>query len=450
LQKQLDRVFLIDLEHRTHIHLKGALTMTWSNWINLGGICTSAPATVSWQDNRIDAFVIDTGNAISHIIWDGSAWSGWHNHGGDCRYGVAAASWAPNRLDIFTIGVQGALHHKAWNGSGWSDWHNLGGNFISAPAAVSWGDNRIDVFAIGTDNAIYHIAWDGSSWSAWHNLGGDCRYGVAAASWAPGRLDVFTIGTQGALHQKAWDGAWSDWYSLGSNCISAPAAVSWANNRIDVCAIGADNATYHIAWDAGWSAWESLAGDCRYGVGAASWAANRLDIFTIDTTGSLNHKAWPDVAIPGNSGSPGAPNAFAQELLDAHNRYRAEVGAPPLQWSNQLAVDAQPWANYLTSLGGIQLPHSNTPGQGESLFGGSPPGAFGLTRMVDDWGSEKQSFAPGPFTGAGFDGGMIGHYTQMIWRSTTHVGCAVANDGVNEFLVCRYNPPGNVIGQYVP
>jgi hypothetical protein len=145
-----------------------------------------------------------------------------------------------------------------------------------------------------------------------------------------------------------------------------------------------------------------------------------------------------------------APNAFAQEILDAHNRYRAEVGVPPLQWSDSLAADAQPWANYLTSLGGIQLIHSNTPGQGESLFGGSPPGAFGLTRMVDDWGSEKSSFVAGPFTNVGFDGGVIGHYTQMIWRSTTHVGCAIANNGQDEFLVCRYSPQGNVIGQQVP
>lgn len=157
-----------------------------------------------------------------------------------------------------------------------------------------------------------------------------------------------------------------------------------------------------------------------------------------------------DWAGQGGQGGQGGQNAFAQEILAAHNRYRAEVGVPPLQWSDQLAADAQPWANYLTTLGGIQLIHSNAPGQGECLFGGSPPGAFGLTRMVDDWGSEKQSFAPGPFTNVGFDGGVIGHYTQMIWRDTTHVGCAIANNGQEEFLVCRYSPQGNIIGQYVP
>ena len=37
-----------------------------------------------------------------------------------------------------------------------------------------------------------------------------------------------------------------------------------------------------------------------------------------------------------------------------------------------------------------------------------------------------------------------GHYSQMIWRNTTRIGCAMAGGG---FLVCRYAPPGNFTGQ---
>lgn len=47
-----------------------------------------------------------------------------------------------------------------------------------------------------------------------------------------------------------------------------------------------------------------------------------------------------------------AQNSPQQELLNAHNRYRAEVGVPPLSWSNALARDAQQWADRLASLGG--------------------------------------------------------------------------------------------------
>jgi len=42
-----------------------------------------------------------------------------------------------------------------------------------------------------------------------------------------------------------------------------------------------------------------------------------------------------------------------------------------------------------------------------------------------------------------------GHYTAVVWRNTTSVGCGVANcgDGLRSIWVCQYSPPGNVVGQ---
>ena len=40
-----------------------------------------------------------------------------------------------------------------------------------------------------------------------------------------------------------------------------------------------------------------------------------------------------------------------------------------------------------------------------------------------------------------------GHYTQVVWRNTREVGCAVARNGSDDFLVCRYWPSGNWMGQ---
>lgn len=164
---------------------------------------------------------------------------------------------------------------------------------------------------------------------------------------------------------------------------------------------------------------------------------------------------WNDLISSFKQVEPGAPSVaagggIAQEILDVHNRYRAEVAVPPLQWSDSLAADAQSWANYLASLGGLQLIHSNTPGQGENLAGRTSGAPNSHLLMVEDLASERQFFAPGPFTSVVANGQVIGHYTQMIWRSTTHVGCAIASGGGNDFLVCRYSPPGNVLGQYVP
>jgi Cysteine-rich secretory protein family len=155
---------------------------------------------------------------------------------------------------------------------------------------------------------------------------------------------------------------------------------------------------------------------------------------------------------PSGQGQTGGQSGMAEEILAAHSRYRAEVGMAPLQWSEGLAADAQPWADYLVSLGeGFHLIHSQTPGQGESIWaGGADPSAFTLTQMVDDWASERQFFVPGPFTGVGSDGSATGHYTQIIWRDTTEVGCAIASGNGNTYLVCRYSPPGNVVGQDTP
>jgi len=44
---------------------------------------------------------------------------------------------------------------------------------------------------------------------------------------------------------------------------------------------------------------------------------------------------------------------------------------------------------------------------------------------------------------------MCGHYTQVVWRSTTTVGCAMAvcKDSQEQIWVCQYQKPGNWVGQ---
>ena len=141
---------------------------------------------------------------------------------------------------------------------------------------------------------------------------------------------------------------------------------------------------------------------------------------------------------------------FNQRLLAAHNAERAALGIPPLQWNDRLAADARGWADELARSGKFE--HSpDTPGeepQGENLWAGTPR-AFSPEAMIRLWVSEKRDYRPGvfPYNSRSGDVENVGHYTQLIWRSSRQVGCASAVGVREEFLVCRYSEAGNVYGE---
>ncbi len=141
---------------------------------------------------------------------------------------------------------------------------------------------------------------------------------------------------------------------------------------------------------------------------------------------------------------------FNQRLLAAHNAQRAAAGVPPMVWNDQLATDARAWANKLAAAGRFE--HSpDEPGQapqGENLWAGTPR-AFSPETMVGLWAAEKHDFRPGVFPNNSRSGDVenVGHYTQMIWRSSRQVGCATSVGAREEVLVCRYSDAGNIYGE---
>lgn len=139
------------------------------------------------------------------------------------------------------------------------------------------------------------------------------------------------------------------------------------------------------------------------------------------------------------------------EILAQHNLYRAAVNSPALEWSEELEQDAREWAQYLASLGGNKLVHASRDirqGQGENLWRGTT-GYFSPSYMVQTWGKGRQYFRAGIFPNVSKTGNWthVGHYTQIVWKTTTKVGCAQTRAGGNDLLVCRYDPAGNQPGQ---
>jgi uncharacterized protein YkwD len=141
-----------------------------------------------------------------------------------------------------------------------------------------------------------------------------------------------------------------------------------------------------------------------------------------------------------------AQSDFAATILKIHNDERAAVGSPPLKWSDSLAGDAKSWADHLAQIGTLQ--HAKVTGQGENLSYRSDsrgPSAISAEDLVNGWVNEKSQWHGGPLTQSNWY--PTGHYTQMVWKTTTQIGCGTASSGNSVYLVCRYSPPGNMMGE---
>jgi hypothetical protein len=146
-----------------------------------------------------------------------------------------------------------------------------------------------------------------------------------------------------------------------------------------------------------------------------------------------------------------AQSAFASRILAAHNNERLRVGVPPLQWDERLAVSAARYGPTLAALGRLQhSPRAQRPGERENLWMGQHS-RFTLEQMVGGWIAERRLFRPGIFPNVSLTGDWydVGHYTQLVWRTTTRVGCALQQTQANDYLICRYSPPGNIDGRPV-
>lgn len=140
---------------------------------------------------------------------------------------------------------------------------------------------------------------------------------------------------------------------------------------------------------------------------------------------------------------------YAHEMLDYQNSLRADFGSPPLHWNPTLAAHALDYAKTLTDTGQLQhSPRAGRESERENLSL-SPHRASSLQRMFDTWGSERRYFQPGIFPNVSINGDWmsVAHYTQIVWPTTTEVGCGFYAGRRFDGLVCRYSPPGNIDGK---
>lgn len=149
-----------------------------------------------------------------------------------------------------------------------------------------------------------------------------------------------------------------------------------------------------------------------------------------------------------NSNAYGLTDGEIQKLLAEHNRVRFEAGVGPVTWAPDLAAYAQQWADHLAG-NECRIKHRPAAGKGQGIYGENlftgTAGYYDVGDGVRAWESEKQFFKGGVVTLANVQ--QVGHYTQLVWRGTTQVGCGKAECRGRIILVCNYSPPGNVVDE---
>ena len=147
-------------------------------------------------------------------------------------------------------------------------------------------------------------------------------------------------------------------------------------------------------------------------------------------------------------------------VLSSHNYVRRKYNLPPLKWSNQLANYSQEWANHLGRGNQCQMFHrSGNPPFGENLYISSAEvwredngrevdrkiSPVTIADVVNAWASEEKFY--NYQQNRCQRGQQCGHYTQIVWKDTREVGCAMkVCPDKSQTWVCSYNPPGNYVG----
>ncbi|KAK3342607.1 CAP domain-containing protein [Neurospora tetraspora] len=169
-------------------------------------------------------------------------------------------------------------------------------------------------------------------------------------------------------------------------------------------------------------------------------------------------------ATPSGTPAVSAPSfvdrhLFTSALLNSTNFYRSQHNASSVVYNSTLASFA---SSYFDKLGlpanppsssksspskstNCELKHSQGP-YGENLA----LGCSDVQSCVEMWGNERAKY---DFGAAKF-GEDTGHFTQLVWKNTTDVGCAARwcqswnGGGGGWYLVCEYWPRGNVVGEF--
>lgn len=151
--------------------------------------------------------------------------------------------------------------------------------------------------------------------------------------------------------------------------------------------------------------------------------------------------------VPYDDGTILVSSSDQREIVNKHNALRRQVKPSAsnmlqMNWNSEAAANAQRWANTCS----MQHSHESnreisTSGCGENLYMASSKRSWSVVTQA--WYDEVKDWRYGV---GSVNGGVVGHFTQVVWYRSDQLGCAVAHcphSTFKYFYVCHYCPPGN-------
>jgi uncharacterized protein YkwD len=137
----------------------------------------------------------------------------------------------------------------------------------------------------------------------------------------------------------------------------------------------------------------------------------------------------PTPVPPDNGGGTGIVDK--ETYLRFHNLKRCWHQVGNVNWNEPLAAKAKAHADRCV------FAHDATANAGENLAMGYSSDIQAMDAWYMEFTAYRGDWSP-----------QTGHFSQMVWKGTTEIGCAATQCPSGRFLVCRYLPQGNVIGQF--
>ena len=158
-------------------------------------------------------------------------------------------------------------------------------------------------------------------------------------------------------------------------------------------------------------------------------------------------------------------NPLTQDLIDAfvaaHNQARSgplvpppSPALPPVSWDGILADSVYNYAIKCQGTTGLLSHNANRSTDYQALGGsgyvgeniyGSSGSTVTPAAAVDAWMNEAPAYDY-----ASGDIGSAGHYTQIVWRASVRIGCAIVDCPALQYhntVICDYAPGGNIVGE---